>query len=883
MSLISNSSNPSIINYLSSNDTAWFPLSLNIKLEDGKTKKTLKQIDGRYPKTTDFKTFTEEQIIVKQSLITQHTHIAINTWDIHHLDVDFQNGVEYPKEFLDFANKYKSMSPYYKSSSKVNGIHILFKSKNKILKQNQKLKFIHDNDKVFELLAGMWGWCHKDAEIFNSHLEIPTLDLEEYYLKDEKPKKKESIPKLLQSNDKLTQAINKAEYNEDKQKKQFELLNIARNIDIRYLDDYQTWIKILWGLSSYKPFNLKDVAIEISKKSKKYNEETFNNIWNQKMNKINIGTIYYYSKLSNPEKHNTIKLECFNDNNGDFSTDEGQANYYLNDNLINLVYKNDVLYINQNNCWYEDLKLNRLRNSISSYLIPEFKKVKYNLQKQQKKYNEDIAKLKDNIRELEQDNNNTDLTMYISFLDEKTPEINKQKIEEEKIRLMEGYKSKISEYLIEQTILSGKYPSEDKMNKIIAKISDVAKSKSISEKIIHKLSVVNYSNIEFDANGYLFPFNNQVYDLKKHVLRDYERDDYILTKTKYEYIKSTPEQLKKLDGLLKSINPDEAIRINYLSYLCCALYGVPIEKFVIANGGGGNGKGVLSELMEDMLDTMCYVAPNAILLEPFKQGANPALANMHNKRLIIYREPDETNGTKILGSVMKELTGGKKLNARKNHSNDCEVLLKAVHILECNGKPKISGRADNSLLRRLADVLFSSTFSQDPNLYNNKELYPDVYKADPFFKSDEFRDEYKTVLFDYLINLIKSIDDFKPTYVKDCDEVIERTKQYLQDSDEFHEWFLTVYQRCDSNKTITVQNVFDKYKDSDIYEFSSRKDKREFTKKKLVEYFGTDIKFKLNFVDKKRGTINGSRVTQYNYLFGYEEIEGDEAIDTEEY
>ena len=488
------------------------------------------------------------------------------------------------------------------------------------------------------------------------------------------------------------------------------------------------------------------------------------------------------------------------------------------------------------------------------------------------------------MRELEQNNTNIDLLLYISLLDVTTPETNKKKIEEEQIRLIEGYKAKISDYLVQLTILSGKFPSEDKMNKIISKISDVAKSKSISEKIIHKLSVVDFSSVEFDENGYLFPFNNQIYDLKNHVLRNYEREDYILTKTKYEYIKSKPEQLNKLDTLLKSIHPQESIRINYLKYLCCALFGVPLEKFIIANGDGGNGKGVLSELMEEMLDTMCYVAPNTILLEPFKQGSNPAVANMHNKRLIIYREPDDSNtNVKINGSVMKELSGGKKLNARLNHSNDCEVLLKGVHILECNQKPKISGRADNSLVRRLADVPFKSTFSDDPKLYSDKELYPNVYKADPFFKSAEFRNEYKTVLFDYLIELIKSIDDFKPTVIKDCDEVIERTKKYLEDSDEFHQWFMTVYKRCDNNTALPVKNIFEKYKESDIYEFSSRKDKRDFTKKKLVEYFITDIKFKLNFVEKKRQTTqNGVRVTLYNYLFGYEEIEQDEAIEIED-
>jgi hypothetical protein len=38
-----------------------------------------------------------------------------------------------------------------------------------------------------------------------------------------------------------------------------------------------------------------------------------------------------------------------------------------------------------------------------------------------------------------------------------------------------------------------------------------------------------------------------------------------------------------------------------------------------------------------------YNGGNAILLNPIKAGNNPEVANMNNKRIVFYREPDTEN------------------------------------------------------------------------------------------------------------------------------------------------------------------------------------------------------------------------------------------------
>jgi phage/plasmid-associated DNA primase len=46
-----------------------------------------------------------------------------------------------------------------------------------------------------------------------------------------------------------------------------------------------------------------------------------------------------------------------------------------------------------------------------------------------------------------------------------------------------------------------------------------------------------------------------------------------------------------------------------MTILSSGLDGIPLEKFVLANGGGGNGKGLLNELTQFMLGKYAYVLP----------------------------------------------------------------------------------------------------------------------------------------------------------------------------------------------------------------------------------------------------------------------------------
>jgi hypothetical protein len=86
-----------------------------------------------------------------------------------------------------------------------------------------------------------------------------------------------------------------------------ELEEIVNNIPKRYADNYEDWIKII---SILKKYNFYDYAKLFSKKSKKYNEQNFENYYLNKTIKWehDIGTLFHYSK-ENKTNFNKIKAK----------------------------------------------------------------------------------------------------------------------------------------------------------------------------------------------------------------------------------------------------------------------------------------------------------------------------------------------------------------------------------------------------------------------------------------------------------------------------------------------------------------------------------------------------------------------------------------------
>ena len=758
----------------------------------------------------EYQTIFRNMSAVEQSKYT----ICMDTTDVYHLDIDWKEEKEYSDLSHDFVEDLLKICPYYKSTTKALGKHLFFKLDKKLTKQKTLLKLTPKCEvyEDLEILSGNFGWCPAENEIFNADLKMPTLKYEDLPLKFGAPYLgiDANTGKLKM---KLKKKKTKKEITEleelDKDSKVFKYADI---ISVKHLDDYDTWLKLLTSLKSASE---KAVAHYISQKSDKFKEADFHNKYESvDPTTISIGTMYYYAKISNNKAYRDLQNEDM-DTMEFLDSDDTQAKLFLGNHENNLVYLDNTIFMYIGNeegtegRWFKDEKNERVKKLLSDYLS--------GLQQNR------LSKLYEERKQIEEALEN--------------PTDDADAVEEQKTSLEEiGHKIKFSSALA-------------------AKLKNCAKINTIAERLRSLLSVVDYEEIQFDKNPYLLPFNNTCYDLKTHNWVGTRRENYILETTGYNWITPNESQITKISKLIDEIFPDPEIRQEYIHYLATGLYGIPIEKFIFASGGGGNGKGVINELVLEVLGNFGYSANNAVLLNPLKEGGNPAIANMSGKRFINYREPDEKKSLNL--SAIKELTGGKGICARKLYCNDDKVELVGTHVLELNKKCPMVGDLGDSIMRRLRDIPFVATYTTDVELLKRKKELNNIFKANPYFKTIKLQNEFKYALFIYLIRYAKKWEKDNAGFnvcsrLFVASKITDRTKHYIEDNDNIFMILKQHYIKDMSNKNnyVKFKEFWCFFKDSDFYRtLSKHEQNKQYSEKNVVEHLKTSTSTRIFFKD----------------------------------
>ena len=368
------------------------------------------------------------------------------------------------------------------------------------------------------------------------------------------------------------------------------------------------------------------------------------------------------------------------------------------------------------------------------------------------------------------------------------------------------------------------------------------------------LCKLHNEEIKFDENPYYFAFNNKIYDLKQGKFISPEPEQYISITTGYNYEEDNDinEKVIVVDNLINTILTQPEIKALYLTILSTGLDGIPLEKFVLANGGGGNGKGLLNELVEVVLGDYCYILPSHVLTAPLKTGSNPELANMNNKRLVFFKEPNKDQ--KFNMATVKDITGGGSINARLNYSNDTKTNLNITFIGECNDKPK-SSEVNPAVARRILDIPFKSSFvdqKEYDELTSEQKKYTSL--TNYYYKTKEFKNKYKQALF---LILAKHHKEFlNNNRVLDVpDEIINRNKSYLASSDELFNWFEDNYDKTDNkDDTIKLKPIYENFKCSEYFNNLNKKEKRENNYKTFVEKLKNNM-FLKKFVKENKDKV----------------------------
>ena len=395
----------------------------------------------------------------------------------------------------------------------------------------------------------------------------------------------------------------------------------------------------------------------------------------------------------------------------------------------------------------------------------------------------------------------------------------------------------------------------------ISAISTSSKLKSVLEQI--KISLKDrQKNIEFDSyTPHIFCFNNVAYNLDTGKEYQIKRKDYITMRAGYDYEPPTDKDVKIISDIFDSVFPDDEMKKTYISILRTGLSGHRQEKLFMANGGGRNGKGLINELMMDCVGLYGHKLNISVLTEKIKSGANPEVNNLNHKRWVVANEPNDNES--ILTGNMKRLTGDDVIDARGLYSSNGKTKLALTLVIELNKMIRLQGRIDNATAERLVGVRFPNFFTTDKRELENN---PNAKKGNSYYKSHDFRMKYRCALFKFLLNTPKDL------YI--CDEAKNDTREYLLDNDNMYSWFTDNYEKTDDKTAfIKIKDLFDKWKESEVFNNMSRSQK---SKSNIMKHFkqnniidNHELK-KYYVVDSSR-MIDGKKIKIKNCIVGWRE------------
>jgi len=222
---------------------------------------------------------------------------------------------------------------------------------------------------------------------------------------------------------------------------------------------------------------------------------------------------------------------------------------------------------------------------------------------------------------------------------------------------------------------------------------------------------------EFDANPQLLGTPGGVVDLRTGGGRPATVSDRVTLQTAFTPAPSGVSAPRWQDFLAQVFDGDvEMVEFIQRMFGSALVGDVSPQKFVVLYGHGANGKSVLRDVMGRLLGSYTATASAKVFMQSHSDRHPTEIASFAGKRLVLASEVPA--GRSWNDTLLKDLTGGEKMTARKMHKDEFSFTPCATLIFTANTLPSFHG-AQEAMLRRVLLVEMSRKFSadeQDPNL-----------------------------------------------------------------------------------------------------------------------------------------------------------------------
>jgi P4 family phage/plasmid primase-like protien len=522
--------------------------------------------------------------------------------------------------------------------------------------------------------------------------------------------------------------------NQNNKKNIYDDLNLVYKLvdilDIKRADKFDDWIKVGWCLRNID-YRLLKQWIDFSKKNSKFKDGECEKLWPyMRDDGLGIGTLNVWCKHDSPEKYREIIKNSL------FSLLNTSVNETHTDiaRVVHSMFKYDFVCVSiKNNLWYE-FRSHRwvscdtghsLRTKLSNEVVQEYR----------------------NMR---------------TYYSQKASEDNQDK---------DACDSKVKKF----DAIVNKLKTTSFKDNIIKECKDLFYIEKFEEKL--------------DSRCNLIGFENGVYDLDIDEFRDGRPEDYISFTTGINYIPYNPES-KNINGMndfLSKIFTLPQVKKYVLTLLSSFLNGnIREEKFHIWTGCGSNGKSKFIELFEKSFGEYCIKFPITLLTQKRASSgsATSELARSKGKRFASLQEPSEDEKLNI--GLMKEISGGDKIQARMIYKEPIEFKPQFKMILCCNHLPSVPSD-DGGTWRRIRVVEFTSRFCENPDPEKATEFKMDTDLSSHF---DDWKEHFMSML-------IEHYKDYKLNGIKEPEEVLKCTREYQRSNDCYLDFVESEMERSD--------------------------------------------------------------------------------------
>ena len=241
-----------------------------------------------------------------------------------------------------------------------------------------------------------------------------------------------------------------------------------------------------------------------------------------------------------------------------------------------------------------------------------------------------------------------------------------------------------------------------------AKRSESAAAISAMVKLARGIPSVLTDHNDLDNDPWILNCVNGTIELQTGRLRAHDPDDLCTMQAPVMFDPDAGAPL--FEAVLERALPDETVRSFVQRWAGSAITGIPVQALLLAVGSGANSKSVIMEALQRTLGDGYSVVPHKSLLVAGRHEQHPThLASLKGARLVV--APETEAGDRLNEEVIKTLTGGDRLRARRMREDEWSFLPTWSAAMHTNHSPRIRG-TDEGIWRRLHQVPFSVTIPE---------------------------------------------------------------------------------------------------------------------------------------------------------------------------